>query len=74
MAEKTMTDKQGRVLIPDPPIAFSLFQTTKFAWLWLILRVYLGYSWLTSGWGKITNPAWATGNQWRSCFYWSPEP
>ena len=61
MTEKTMTDKQGRVLIPDPPIALSLFQTTKFAWLWMILRVYLGYTWLTSGWGKITNPAWATG-------------
>jgi thiosulfate dehydrogenase [quinone] large subunit len=61
MAEKTITDKQGQIRIPDPPIAFKLFQTTKFAWLWLILRVYLGYSWLTSGWGKITNPAWATG-------------
>ena len=61
MAEKTITGKQGQILIPDPPIAFTLFQSTKFAWLWLILRVYLGYSWLTSGWGKITNPAWATG-------------
>jgi thiosulfate dehydrogenase [quinone] large subunit len=61
MAEKTITGKQSQILIPDPPIAFTLFQSTKFAWLWLILRVYLGYSWLTSGWGKITNPVWATG-------------
>lgn len=61
MTENTIVDKQRQVLIPDPPIAFTLFQTTRFAWLWLILRVYLGYSWLTSGWGKITNPAWGTG-------------
>jgi thiosulfate dehydrogenase [quinone] large subunit len=61
MTENVITNKQGRTLIPDPPIAISLFQTTKFAWLWLIIRVYLGYSWLTSGWGKITNPAWRTG-------------
>jgi len=61
MTEKSMIDKQGRVLIPDPPIALTLFQSTKLAWLWLILRVYLGYTWLMSGWGKITNPAWATG-------------
>ena len=61
MTEKPMVGKQGQILIPDPPLAFALFQTTRFAWLWLILRVYLGYSWLTSGWGKITNPGWATG-------------
>jgi thiosulfate dehydrogenase [quinone] large subunit len=61
MTEKTIVDNKGQVLIPDPPIAFALFQTTKFAWLWLIMRVYLGYFWLTSGWGKITNPVWRTG-------------
>ena len=61
MAEKTIVNKQGQILVPDPPIAFALFQTTKFSWLWLIIRVYLGYTWLASGWGKITNPAWQTG-------------
>ena len=61
MAEKSIVNKQGQVLVPDPPIAFALFQTTRFAWLWLIIRVYLGYTWLVSGWGKITNPAWQTG-------------
>jgi thiosulfate dehydrogenase [quinone] large subunit len=61
MNEKTIVNYKGQILIQDPPIAFRLFQTTKFAWLWLIIRVYLGYSWLTSGWGKITNPVWQTG-------------
>ncbi len=61
MAEKTIVDRQGKILIPDPPTAFALFQTTRFAWLWLVIRSYLGYTWLTSGWGKINNPAWRTG-------------
>lgn len=61
MTEKTIVDRKGQILIPDPPIAHALFQTTRFAWLWLAIRLYLGYSWLTSGWGKITNPAWSTG-------------
>lgn len=61
MTEETMVDQEGNILIPDPPIAQILFQSTRFAWLWLIIRVYLGYSWISSGWGKITNPAWATG-------------
>jgi thiosulfate dehydrogenase [quinone] large subunit len=61
MIEKTVVDNRGKILIPDPPLAQALFQTTRFAWLWLAIRLYLGYSWLTSGWGKITNPAWRTG-------------
>ena len=31
---------------------------TRSAWLWLVLRLYLGYGWLTVGWEKIQNPAW----------------
>ena len=29
-----------------------------FSNLWLIARLYVGYTWLTSGMGKIGNPAW----------------
>ncbi len=32
--------------------------STASAPLWLIIRLYLGYEWLTAGWGKVTNPAW----------------
>jgi thiosulfate dehydrogenase [quinone] large subunit len=39
-------------------MALALFDTTRFAWLWLILRLYVGYAWLTSGWAKAGNPAW----------------
>jgi thiosulfate dehydrogenase [quinone] large subunit len=61
MSQNTIVDGQGKILIPDPPAARVLFQTTRLAWLWLLIRIYLGYSWLTSGWGKITGSVWATG-------------
>ncbi len=44
--------------VSDPPIARFLFTDRRFAWFWMIVRLYLGYTWLNSGWGKFTNPAW----------------
>ena len=49
------------VLIPDPPLARMLFSTTTFAWLWALVRIYLGYQWLTAGWHKITGGGWIDG-------------
>jgi len=45
-------------VVADPPLAASLFGSTRWAWLWLIVRVYVGYTWLNSGIGKLSNPAW----------------
>jgi thiosulfate dehydrogenase [quinone] large subunit len=45
---------------PAPFIDF-LFSSPKMAWLWLIVRVWLGYQWITSGYGKLTNPGWMEG-------------
>lgn len=42
----------------DPALARVLFSTTRFAWLWAIIRVWLGYQWVESGLGKLGNPAW----------------
>ncbi len=47
--------------ITDPPVATKLFGSTRWAWIWLIVRLYLGYTWFTSGLGKLTNPAWLSG-------------
>lgn len=53
------TQARSQVLhFSDPPIAKSLFGSPKWSWLWLIARVYIGYTWLESGIGKTTNPAW----------------
>jgi thiosulfate dehydrogenase [quinone] large subunit len=46
------------VHVEDPPLAKFLFADTRMAWFWLVVRVYVGYSWLTSGLGKFSNPKW----------------
>ncbi len=45
--------------LSDPPAARALFDSTRLAWLWLIVRLYLGYEWFTAGWEKLQNPAWS---------------
>jgi thiosulfate dehydrogenase [quinone] large subunit len=50
-------------LLLDPPVARLLFQDTRLSPLWLIIRVYVGWTWLGSGWGKVQNPAWMDTGQ-----------
>jgi thiosulfate dehydrogenase [quinone] large subunit len=57
-----VTDARGRVLIQDPPIARFFFQSTAAAWLWLVVRVYVGYDFLEAGFHKFTDPAWMNGS------------
>ncbi len=57
-----VTDEKGRVWIQDPPIARFLFQSTIASYLWLVVRVYVGYDFLTAGWHKFTTPAWVDGS------------
>lgn len=44
--------------IRDPAIARFLFSDVRSAWLWLILRVWLGYAWFDASLHKISDPAW----------------
>ena len=46
----------------NPPAIKKLLGNVKWAWLWFALRVYLGWTWLEAGLGKINNPAW-TGSK-----------
>lgn len=39
---------------PDPPIAALLFSDRRLAPLWLVIRLYVGWQWLSAGWGKLT--------------------
>jgi thiosulfate dehydrogenase [quinone] large subunit len=48
--------------IEENPISHLLFNNTKVAWLWLIVRLYVGYEWLMAGWAKVASPSW-TGDQ-----------
>jgi thiosulfate dehydrogenase [quinone] large subunit len=57
-----VTDDRGRVLIQDPPIARFFFQSTMAAWLWLAVRLYVGYDFIDAGWHKFNTPAWMDGS------------
>jgi len=59
------------IQIPEPPIARFLFADTRMAWLWLIVRLYVGYEWLTAGLDKLTGYSYTfdafgqkTGSPW----------
>ncbi|MBX6377357.1 MAG: DoxX family protein [Clostridia bacterium] len=65
------------VRIDDPPFARYVFGSTRFAWFWLLVRVYVGYQWLAAGWHKVTSPAWMAGEELQA--FWTrvtavPEP
>jgi thiosulfate dehydrogenase [quinone] large subunit len=47
--------------IPEPPVARFLFADTRMAWLWLLVRLYVGYEWLTAGLEKLTGYNFAFG-------------
>ncbi len=49
---------ERRLTIEDPPIARVLLSDVRWAWIWLMLRLYLGWAWLSSGWGKLHGAAW----------------
>ena len=54
----TQIERRFVTHLEEPPAARSLFGNVRWAWLWLILRLYVGYEWLSAGWGKLHNPAW----------------
>lgn len=62
MTKQNVQVEQNQVIIPENPVSRYLFNSTRAAWIWLIIRLYLGYVWLTAGWGKVTDEAW-TGEQ-----------
>jgi thiosulfate dehydrogenase [quinone] large subunit len=65
--------------IPGPPLAHWLFKDTRAAWLWLPLRLYLGWAWLQQGLGKLGNPAWTDSGEalagfWGNAVTTDPKP
>jgi thiosulfate dehydrogenase [quinone] large subunit len=35
-----------------------IFNSPKLSWVWLIVRVYVGWEWLHAGYEKLINPVW----------------
>ena len=59
---KTHIQARNVKTIEDSPIARALFSDVRWAWIWLILRLYVGYEWLQAGLEKLHSAAW-TGLQ-----------
>ncbi len=51
--------KRG-TLVADPPVAKALFSDVRLSWLWLLVRLYMGYSWITAGLHKLGDPNWVS--------------
>lgn len=52
--------------IPESPLIRFLFADTHMAWFWLIVRLYLGLSWLGAAIGKLTGYDLANGKMYAS--------
>jgi thiosulfate dehydrogenase [quinone] large subunit len=44
----------------NPIILQKLCTNSRLAWIWLPLRLYLGWVWLSAGWERIGDAAWMT--------------
>jgi thiosulfate dehydrogenase [quinone] large subunit len=62
MSTTKFMQPQVATQIPEPPIARFLFSDTRMAWFWLIVRLYVGYEWLTAGWEKLTGHSISFGS------------
>jgi thiosulfate dehydrogenase [quinone] large subunit len=58
MAQTKPVKKGDYIVVKENPVSMFLFNSTKSAWIWLIIRLYVGYVWLSSGIGKLSKPAW----------------
>lgn len=56
--KQNISSSSNEMVITDSPFAQALFGNISWAWLWLIVRLYIGWIWLQAGWGKVTSPAW----------------
>lgn len=52
-----VTTRKGAV-VQEPSAITTLLNHPLAAWLWLPIRVWLGWQWLNAGYEKLINPAW----------------
>ncbi len=51
-------EKESVTQIPEPPLSRVLFADTRFAWIWVVIRLYVGWEWVIAGIAKVQNPVW----------------
>jgi len=61
-AGDTTRDASQVDYIENHPLEVFLFNSTGWiTWVWLVIRILLGWQWLQAGWDKINNPKWMDG-------------
>jgi len=58
----SVVTRKGEV-VQDPPFVTKFLSDPRAAWLFLPLRIWLGYQWIDASLHKITNPAWVVTGQ-----------
>jgi len=49
-------------VITDPPFARNMFgESGRWTWVWVVVRLYIGYAWVTAGWHKLFDAKWMDG-------------
>jgi thiosulfate dehydrogenase [quinone] large subunit len=54
--------RKGKV-IQDPPFVVQILSNPKVAWFWLVVRLWLGWQWISASQSKLFNPAWMAGGE-----------
>lgn len=49
------------LVLKDPPYIDVLFGSVRLAWVWTIVRIWLGWQWFEAGLHKVGEPAWTGG-------------
>jgi len=49
--------RKGEV-VQDPPLVQKLLTDPRAGWLWLFIRLWLGWQWISSVLPKLSNPKW----------------
>jgi len=49
---------RNKHIVNDPPFVTTLFSDPRLSWLWLVVRIWVGWEWIDASLHKISNPAW----------------
>jgi thiosulfate dehydrogenase [quinone] large subunit len=52
-----VTTRKGQT-VQDAPIIHWLLNDKRAGWIWFLLRIWLGWQWVTASSHKLTSPAW----------------
>lgn len=55
-------EKKELIFYPENPVTRFLFNDTRSAAIWLVVRIYVGWIWLQSGIHKVFDDAWTGKN------------